>query len=252
MNETIIASFSEANKIAKEIARLKKVPVRVVKQGDLFRVITPANSDLTPFPSPDGRLKEKEALLSLAKDEIDSYKQLIGQEKKKNLDFHIEHNHSIKELKDILLQKDKVCVELTNRLDELSHLLNLKKTGIEKFFNDLIASKIVIYCDECKSQGYLLNDCLICSGEAVKQEQKKNFDLCEACGGDGGYNGRCWKCTGTGYGEDTIEYRPCSSCNGSGVAKQSCDACDGNGMFGDEVFIKFLQEFKISVEYKLK
>lgn len=250
MNETIINSFSVANEIAKDVARLRKVPVKVIKQGDLFRVITPANFDLTPFLSLDGRLKERETLLCLAKNEIDSYKQLIEQEKKKNLDFHIEHNHSIKELKNILLLKDKDCNELTERLVELSHLLELKKTGIKKFFNNLAASKVVIFCDKCKSQGYLLTECLVCSGEAVKLERKKNFDLCVACSGHGGFDGRCWKCAGTGYGEDTIEYSPCASCNGSGVTNQSCDVCEGNGMFGDEFLIKSLKEFQISVEYK--
>lgn len=252
LNEKIIDSFAEANAIAKDIARLEKVSVKVVKQGDFFKVTAPNNFDLTPYLSLDGRIKARETLLSLAKTEIDSYKNLIEQEKIRNENFQNANRHSIKQLQDLLLQKEKYCIELTKSLDRQSHLVDSYRSGITKFFNDLTTSKFIQFCNECKSNGFLSNKCSVCSGEAVKQERKKNFDLCSACNGTGGNDGGCWKCAGTGYAEDTLVFSPCSSCNGTGVTHQSCDVCNGNGMFGDERFIKALHEFKNSVQHKLE
>jgi hypothetical protein len=250
INESIVDSFAEANAIAKDTARFEKVSVKIIRHGNSFKVIAPANFDLTPYLSLDGRVKIRESLLSLARNEIDSYKRIIEQEKIKSSEFQISNKNSIVELQDLLLQKDKRCIELSKNLDELSKLFDTYKSSVAKFFNDLTSSKFVQFCNECKSTGFFLKKCLVCSGKAVKQERKKNFDLCTACNGTGGNDGGCWRCAGTGYGEDILVYSPCGSCGGTGNTHQICDVCEGIGMFGDEQFIKYLKEFINAIQYK--
>jgi len=50
-------------------------------------------------------------------------------------------------------------------------------------------------CSSCDAKAWQLI-------EGSEDQTKRAYSLCSACGGDGGSEGRCYKCFGTGYNVD--------------------------------------------------
>lgn len=243
ISETTLENFSDANSLAKDLARLAKVSVKIIKDNDQFKLIGPKDFDLTPYLSGNERIKVREKLLNVADQKINDYKQLIEAEKKKSEQLKDEKNQSIIELQKILSQEKENNKTLQSEINNLSSNLNQYQLGTKGLFEKLSAAKLISFCNHCSSKGMFQLPCPQCKGDAVKKEIKKNFDLCTACSGTGGNDGSCWKCSGTGFAEDIIAYSPCVNCKGSGSVQIICNECYGYGMNGKDELLKPLSEF---------
>lgn len=247
VSETIIENFSEANAIAKDLARLAKVSVKIVKVNDQFKLIGPKDFDLTPFLTGNERIKAREDLINAADQKINYFKELIEVEKKKNEKINDEKDRSVNELQNIVNQELRNNSALKNEIRNLSSNLNTYQLGTQRLFEKLSAANLISLCNKCESNGFYQILCPKCKGDAVKKEFKKNFDLCSACSGSGGNDGSCWKCSGTGFAEDSITYSPCVNCKGVGSVQKICAECSGYGMVGSNELIKPLSDFKKSL-----